>query len=216
MRSLWVLAAGLLLAACRTDGERGEAAPQERGVSAPGARLGQADRTGAGAITEETSTARILAATRAIAQGGVDAGKLAEQRATSPEVKAYATRAVAENQASLDALSDLARAKKIDLDATAVQNDPLLKAARDTVKDGVDQLRTLTGTPFDAAYMTAQRPTQALLVQLALEGSQVSRDNDVANMLRTTVQQGKARASKALSILPKACGGERPGWGGAG
>jgi len=214
MRYHWALAAGLLLAACRTDGDRGEAAPHERGGSAPGARQGQVERTAPGpTAAEDTGAARVLATTRAIAQGGVDAGKLAEQKASSPEVKAYATRTVAEYQANLDALSDLARAKKIDLDATIVQNDPLLRAQRDASKDEIDRLRTLSGPGFDGAYMTAQWPMQSLLVHLANVGPQVSRDTDVGNVLRTVAQQGKDRMNKAISIMPKACGGERPGWG---
>ena len=86
-------------------------------------------------------------------------------------MKAYATRTVAEYQANLDALSDLARAKKIDLDATSVQNDPLLRAQRDASKDEIDRLRTLTGQSFDGAYMTAQWPMQSLLVHLAQRGT---------------------------------------------
>jgi len=214
--SLWVLAAGLLLAACRSDGERGEAVPQERGVTPPGARPAPIERGVIGANADELGAARLLAATRALAQEGVDAGKLAQQRASSPEVKDYATRAVAENQASLDQLSDLVKAKKIDLDAAVVQGDPLLRAEKDTAKDTVDRLRSLSGMAFDAAYMTAQRPRQALLVQLATEGPQISKDADIGNVLRTMAQQGRDRATKALVILPKACGGERPGWGGAG
>ena len=85
MRYHWALAAGLLLlAACRTDGDRGEAAPQERGGPTPGARQGQVERTAPGPTAEDTGAARVLATTRAIAQGGVDAGKLAEQEASRP------------------------------------------------------------------------------------------------------------------------------------
>jgi predicted outer membrane protein len=214
-RYTWALAAGLLLLACRTDGERGEAAPQEHGgYAAPGAKQGQVERTAPGVGVEDTGAARVLAATRALAQGGLDAAKLAEQRASSPEVKAYATRAVAEYQSNLDALSDLAKAKKIDLNATNVQNDPVLRAHHDMVKDELDRLRMLSGTAFDAAYMTAQWPMQSLLVHLSNVGPQVSRDTDVGNVLRTVAQQGKERMNKANSVLPKACGGERPGWGG--
>jgi hypothetical protein len=55
-----------------------------------------------------------------------------------------------------------------------------------------------------------------MLEQLASQGQQVSHDTEIGNVLRTTAQQAKDRASKVLTILPKACGGERPGWGGAG
>jgi predicted outer membrane protein len=197
---LWVPAAGLLLGACRTDGERGEAAPAEHGPA--GGKAGQ--------------IARVLAAMRSLLQGEVDAGKLAQQRASSPEVKDYATRVVAEDQASLDALRDLVKAKKIDLDAVAIQGDPLLRAEKELAKDGVDRLRTLSGTPFDAAYMTAQRPSRSLLGALAQQGPATSRDADVGNILRTVAQQGREQAQKAGAVLPKACGGERPGWGGTG
>jgi predicted outer membrane protein len=207
-RSWWVLpAAGLVLAACRTDGERGEAAPAERVPGAPGAKPVSA------AVEEAATTARVLAAVRDRTQAEVDAAKLAGQRASSPEVKDYATRVLAETQATLDALSDLVKAKKIDLDAPAVQNDPVLRADREAARETVDRLRTLSGTPFDAAYMTAERAAQAHLAHLAQIGPQTSRDADVGNVLRTVGQQARDRMSKVLSILPKACGGERPGWG---
>ena len=211
---LWVPAAGLLLGACRTDGERGEAAPAEHGPA--GGKAGQIERALTGTSADEAATARVLAAMRSLLQGEVDAGKLAQQRASSPEVKDYATRVVAEDQASLDALADLVKAKKIDLDAIAIQGDPLLRAEKELAKDGVDRLRTLSGTPFDAAYMTAQRPSRSLLGALAQQGPATSRDADVGNILRTVAQQGREQAQKAGSVLPKACGGERPGWGGTG
>ncbi len=214
--SQWVLAAGLLLAACRSDGERGEAVRQERGPTPTGARPAPGERAAAGTSAEEVGAARLLAATRVLAQEAVDAGKLAQQRASSSEVKDYATRAVAENQASLDQLADLVQAKKIDLDAPAVQSDPLLRAEKDMAKDALDRMRALSGTAFDAAYMTTQRSRQGLLVQLAQQGLSGSKDADIGNVLRTMAQQGRDRAAKALVILPKACGGERPGWGGTG
>jgi predicted outer membrane protein len=220
---LWMLAAGLMLAACRSDGERGERGevpPPERG-SAPATSGGKTTDQRPGMQAPERAAAaddvgRILAATRMLVQAGIDGGKLAEKKASSPEVKDYATRSVAEYQANLDAMNDLTKAKRLDLDAPALQNDPLLKAEKDTVREAVDRSRTLAGQAFDAVYMTAQRPAQAILEQLAAEGQQASRDPDIGNVLRTTAQQARDRASKALSILPKACGGERPGWGGAG
>jgi hypothetical protein len=64
--------------------------------------------------------------------------------------------------------------------------------------------------------MTAQRPAQAYLRDLAQVGPVVSKDADVANACRAIAQQARDRTAKVVSILPKACGGERPGWGGAG
>jgi predicted outer membrane protein len=146
-------------------------------------------------------------------QAQLDAAKVAQQRASSSAVKDYTVRAVAEQQAALDAISDMVKAKRIDLDASTIQNDPLLKAQRDTEKDALDRLRNLSGTAFDAAFMTAQRPVQALLSHTAQEGLQVTRDTEVANVLRMVAGQARDRASKAVSILPTMCGGERPGWG---
>jgi predicted outer membrane protein len=215
MRTWWTLAAaGLLLAACRTDGERGEAVPHERAPSAPGT---QGVRPVGAASTDETATtARVLSAMRDRVQAEVDTGKLAEQRASATDVKDFAVRTVAENQSILDALSDLIKAKKIDLDTAAVQSDPVLRADRDANKEALDRLRTLSGSAFDAAYMTAERGAQSHLSHLAQVGSQATRDTDVGNVLRTLGQQARDRGNKVLLILPKACGGERASWGAAG
>src|SRR5262249_5185629 len=141
MRSTWMLAAaGLLFVACRTNGERGEAAPQDR-TAATGKPT--AIEHPAPTVVEDSGTARLLASVKAMTQAEVDAGKLAQQRASSPEVKDYATRLVAEYQANIDALADLTKAKKIDLDAPQVQSDPLLRAHRATAKDAIDRLRSL-------------------------------------------------------------------------
>ncbi len=94
------------------------AKPQERGAGAPN-KPGTIERALTGPTVDEAGNARLLAATRAVAQAEVDAGKLAQQRATSPEVKDYATRVVAVLQADLDALTDLVKAKKIDLEAAS-------------------------------------------------------------------------------------------------
>ncbi len=188
MRSWWMLAAaGLLLAACRTDGDRGEAAPQDRGHGPPN-KLGQVERTLTGANADEAGTARLLAATRMLAQAEVDAGKLAQQRATSPEVKDYAMRTVAELQADIDALTDLMKAKKIDLEAAAVVNDPVLKAER-----GRPQGR---GGP-------AARPV----------GDRLRRDLPV----RAAGEPGAPRAARAASAagLAGSGGGQRPPYHGA-
>jgi putative membrane protein len=209
-----LVAAGLLLAACRTDGQRGEAAREDRGA-ASGRPAAPTERPGPSATADELGTARLLAAVRAMTQAEVDAGKLAQQRASSPEVRDYATRLVAEYQANLDALGDLTRAKKIDLDAANVQNDPMLRAHKAAAKDAVDRLRGLSGTTFDGAYMSAERPSEALLQHLAQDAPS-SRDTDVGNVLRTVTQQARDRSAKALTVLPKACGGDRAGWGGAG
>ena len=215
MRSWWTLAAaGLLLAACRTNGERGEAVPQERAPTVPGTQ--GVRPMGLGSTDEAVTTGRVLAAMRDRVQAEVDAGKLAQQRASAADVKDFAVRAVAENQAILDALSDLIKAKKIDLDTAAVQSDPLLRASKDDTKEALDRLRTLSGSAFDAAYMTAERAAQPHLSHLAQVGSQTSRDPDVGNVLRTLGQQARDRGSKVLLILPKACGGERASWGAAG
>ncbi len=206
MRAWWMLpAVGLVLAGCRTNGDRGEAAPPS------GPRPGVTER---GAVpSADEVTARVLASTRSIAQSEVDAAKLARERASSSSVKDYAVRAVAEQQAALDAISDLVKAKRIDLDAPGIQADPLLKAQKDAGKEALDKLRTLSGTAFDATYMTAQRPVQALLARTAQEGLGVTKDTEVGNVLRTIAQQAHDRTAKAATILPTTCGGERPGWG---
>ncbi len=82
-------------------------------------------------------------------------------------------------------------------------NDPLLRAQKDAFKDGLDRLRALSGTAFDATYLTAERLSRALLVQLATHAAWVARSRG-ANVLRTMAQQAREQTTRALVILPKA------------
>jgi putative membrane protein len=165
---------------------------------------------------EAIGTSRVHAAVRAMTQSDVDAARLAQQRASSHDVKDFATRLVAEYQSDIDAIGDIAKAKKIDLEAAGIQSDPLLRAHKAAAKDTLERLRTLSGPAFDAAYLAAQRPAQLALMHVAQEGPQGLRDTDVGNVLRTVAQQARDRGNKVLGMLPKACGGDRTATGAAG
>jgi predicted outer membrane protein len=210
MQRLWMGAAGLLLlAACRSDGERGQVLGTEKQPGELGARPGIAQGPeGRGVEVVDLSTPRILAVVHQITQSEIDAAKLAEQRATTPEVKEYATRVVNDYQQDLDAMGRTLKGKNIDLQVPAIQGDPILKAQHAMSDDATRRLRGLSGPAFEAAYLNAQPASQLLLVQLAQQGQQATKDPEIAGALRTLAQQGQDRAARARGLVPKACGGE--------
>jgi len=81
-------------------------------------------------------------------QVDIDAGKLAESRATNDEVKAFARLMVTDHTAVNKSATDLAGKLKV-----TPQDNP----TSDSLKSGGDKnlahLRTLTGTSFDKAYV---------------------------------------------------------------
>lgn len=209
MQRLWMGAAGLLLlAACRSDGERGQVLGTEKQPGELGGRTGITSPEVRAPEGADLATPRILVIVHDMAQAEIDASRLAEQRATAPEVKEYATRVVTEFQQDLDALGRTLKSKNIDLQIPAIQADPILKGQRAFAEDTTRRLRSLSGTAFDAAYLNAQPASQALLVQLAQQAQQVTKDPEISGTLRTLAQQGQERAAKARGLMSKACGGE--------
>ncbi len=82
------------------------------------------------------------------AEGGmaeVELGKLAEQKASSEEVKAFGKRMVDDHSKANDELKSLAQNKNVTLPSALNAKDQALK----------DKLSKLSGSAFDHAYMSA-------------------------------------------------------------
>ncbi|UVT20352.1 MAG: DUF4142 domain-containing protein [Nitrospira sp.] len=97
------------------------------------------------------SDADVLGVFNSINRSEVDAGQLARERASSEEVRAYASRMVKEHDATLQDTSQLAQ--RIRLEA----HHPALAASVDnTHHKAMDNLREKAGPNFDKAYMKYQ------------------------------------------------------------
>jgi putative membrane protein len=75
----------------------------------------------------------------------IELGRLAETRASSDQVKAFAKRMVDDHQRALDSLKTVARNEKIILPSALDPRDQALN----------DQLQKLSGNVFDREYMSA-------------------------------------------------------------
>jgi putative membrane protein len=81
-------------------------------------------------------------------QVDIDAGKLAESRATNDEVKAFARLMVTDHTAVNKSATDLAGKLKV-----TPQNNPTSESLKSGGDKNLARLRTLTGTAFDKAYV---------------------------------------------------------------
>ena len=81
-------------------------------------------------------------------QVDIDAGKLAESRATNDEVKAFARLMVTDHTAVNKPATDLAGKLKV-----TPQDNPTSESLKSGGDKNLAHLRTLTGTSFDKAYV---------------------------------------------------------------
>ena len=81
-------------------------------------------------------------------QVDIDAGKLAESRATDDEVKAFARLMVTDHTAVNKSATDLAGKLKV-----TPQDNPTSESLKSGGDKNLAHLRTLTGTSFDKAYV---------------------------------------------------------------
>ena len=81
-------------------------------------------------------------------QVDIDAGKLAESRSTTDEVKAFARLMVTDHTAVNKSATDLAGKLKV-----TPQDNPTSESLKSGGDKNLARLRTLTGTAFDKAYV---------------------------------------------------------------
>ncbi len=129
---------------------------------------------------------------RKAAMGGiaeVEMGRLAEDKASSPEVKEFAVMMVRDHTAANQQLEQLAASKQINL-----PKGPGTKARAEKVK-----LEAMSGAHFDKDYIAdqvkAHEQTQALLQQEIASGQDADA-KAFAQKILTTVQQHLAKAQQ--------------------
>jgi len=129
-------------------------------------------------------------------QAEVDMGKLAEQRASSPDVKRYARMMVADHTKAGEQLKKIAAKYDIHPD-TAKENDKH--------KDALDKLAKLNGADFDRQYMSAMVDSHKDAVS-DLESHVDVKTSDNASTtdkVKGTFGSGKAEAERNGNIKPE-------------
>ena len=94
------------------------------------------------------SDAQIAAIVVTANQVDIDAGKLAESKATSPDVKAFGKQMVADHTSVNKSATDLVTKLKV-----KPQDNPTAQSLKKGGQENVAKLKTLRGAAFDKAYV---------------------------------------------------------------
>ena len=116
------------------------------GIMFSGCSLGQRMMPGS-----TMSNADILGLLNTINRSEIDAGQLAEQRASSQEVRSYASRMAREHQMMMQKINKLAQ--RLDVQP---QKPALASTMGETHQETMEELQTKSGPDFDNAYITYQ------------------------------------------------------------
>ncbi len=147
--------------------------------------------TQATATAEQVSEPQILALLRAVNQGEIDEAKVAQGKATDPQVKQFADTMVADHGQMLD--DERRLAAKLSL--TPMESAKSRELEQGT-KSKIEELKNLSGADLDKKYIENQVNEHA-------EGLTLIRSTILPNVktaeLRTLIKGTEAKVSKHLS-----------------
>ncbi|APR79963.1 Hypothetical protein A7982_05310 [Minicystis rosea] len=203
-----IFAALLLLAGCRSNGNRGherehEARPYFRGLSAwrivpphpapPEARLPMR--------AEHRDTTTLVALARSMVEAQLAEGRLTLARGASHEARIYAAEVVSEAETHLAALSTLQAARPRDL--AAVQDDPVLTAQREAAKHDLATLSELPAADVVPAWISSEARRLTLFSSIAMLGVRTARDVPTGNVFRMIAHDARERAHRAAAVAAR-------------
>lgn len=190
----------LLLVACssgdRSAADTGGAARRDsaaaaRGDTASRDTMARSD-TGANASHGGWTDAGIVAYTDAANSGEIEAGQLAERKATNATVKAFGRQMVTDHRAMMSEGKSLATKLKLSADTTAGAASDLRNHARDEMKDLTDKK---AGADWDKDYIDkAVDDHKAVLDKL-----QDAAKNTTNSELRTALEKATAKVQEHLT-----------------
>jgi len=197
-------AAALLLAACRSDGERGHAftpASTLQPQSIASWRL-QVPRAAArvGTSAERDETARLAALARSILETEREAGSAALARVSSAPLRAHAAMAEAAAERGLEALRTLAVARGLEVATAALEDDPVMVAQRDASARELASLRALTAEAFAGVWLASEVSRLELLGSLAVLAVRLSPDVATGNVFGMIAHDARTRTEGAVTL----------------
>lgn len=198
------VAAATLFAACKN--ERGT--PSDTTASGEVARPAT-DTTAMSATTPATpaastipdnngwTDAQILTFAATASQGEIAQGRLAETKATTPAVKAFARQMVADHNAMLKEVKAFATKQTIPVDSTKSDITDLAKDAR----DGLDDLTSKTaGTDWDKNYMDKQIGAHKAVLEKLQDAEKATTNTALKDLLNKAVGKVQSHLTKAQDI----------------
>lgn len=200
-----VVAAGSLLAGCKS--QRGN--PADTTAAGEVARTTPVDTTAMSATNPATpaastipndngwTDAQIIAFAEAANQGEIDEGRLAEQKATIPAVKAFARQMVADHRTMLKEVTGFATKQSIMPDTTKGDVTGLMKDAR----DGLNELTTKAASAdWDANYMDKQIGAHKAVLGKLQDAEKATTNAQLKDMLNKAVGKVQSHLTKAEDV----------------
>ncbi|UVT20079.1 MAG: DUF4142 domain-containing protein [Nitrospira sp.] len=141
------------------------------------------------------SDADVLGVFNSINRSEVDAGQLARERASSEEVRAYASRMVKEHDAKLQETSQLAQRIRMEPHQTA-----LAASVDNTHHKAMANLREKKGPHFDKAYMKYQIKMHEQSVDLVKDMADAVNDRQFHRFLQEIRPELQSHLASAQTI----------------
>lgn len=162
---LMIALAALAFQACKNKAKDSTAAADSTNMT----KDTSTNPTATGGIAVDQDDAKFVTTAANDGMAEVNAGNMAQQKATNPRVKSFAAMMVTDHTKAGDELAALAKAKNITLPAAA-DADAQKKA---------DELSKKTGKDFDKAYVDAMVEGHKNAVKLFTDASNNCKDADL-------------------------------------
>jgi hypothetical protein len=112
-------------------------------------------------------------------------------------MRALATQTAERAGQHLEALRTLITAEQFDIEAPAVQADPVITAEQEVSRRNTTVLQALSGRVLEATYLSAAPQRLAMLGSLAELGSRASSELAARNVFRLIAHDARALAERA-------------------
>lgn len=201
------LGASVALAACGTKDntattDTSAAAPAMPAGATADSMAGRTDsaaKMGAGTNTNAPMTdPKIMSALTATNAGEVAVAKLAEQKATDPDVKSFARMMVSDHEAMLKKGGELGKQLNI-VPAAGEKAEDVTDQANDIKKD----LEGKTGKDFDKAYVDKMVDAHQNALNLLNTASTSANNAELKTMLTTAIPKVQAHLDRAKQLQAK-------------
>jgi putative membrane protein len=162
------------------------------------AQGGKTTQTSEMKLDDATKTRIVLTELHAANQAEINEGKLASDRAQSPDVKKFASDMVTDHTVADQKLTDLT--KRLEIDINTAPTNPIEAAMSEAGDARKRMLSGLSGAAFDVAYVAPEAHEHELVLQIIDQG-QKSASADVKRLLdevKPTIESHREHAKTLL------------------
>ena len=192
------LGAVIALGACSKSDNAADTTMMGAGDSSMAAGTGSSTSMNAGAPARAMTDAGIFAMLAAANQGEINAGKMAETKATNASVKAFAHDMVVAHTAMLDSGNVLAKRLNITPDASAADSINAMNQSTSAALTNAAK-----GAAFDSTYVNAQVAGHQAVLDMVRRAEGAAQNADLKTMLTSAAPQVQSHLDRIKDIQGK-------------